>query len=367
MRILFVGLDAMPYIGGIETFVLKEVTNLDKNKYEAHFLSFKGDTPCFYEDLLAAGAKFHFIPKRKKNVISNYLELKKLLNNYHFDIVHCNLNSYSYITPILLAIKAGCKVVIHGHNSGCLQGKMSVLLHEINKLRVPFNRVCNVAVSDVAGKWFFGNHRYLIVNNGVETKKNRYSVEKRKRIRNEFNLKNEKVILHVGAFRNQKNHDRILGIFADLLKKYSDSVLILVGEGDLRESIQNKVNDIGLASKVLFTGNRHDVDCFLSAADVFLFPSFYEGFPIALIEAECSGLQCVISDTITKQVQIEDLCNAVSLDETNDVWVDKILSSLESNEDRTRYAGIVENLGLGMDAEINQIEHIYDMLMEGKA
>lgn len=364
MKILFVGLDTMPYIGGIETFVLKEVSYLDKNKYEVHILSFHGDTPCFYEEFLKLGAEFHFIPNRRDHFISNYYELIKLLKTYQFDIIHCNLNSYSYITPCLLALKTGSKVIIHGHNSGCLQGNKSILLHNINKRRIPFDKVYNIAVSDVAGKWFFGKHDYVILNNGVETEKNKYSVEKRRKIRKEFGLDEEKVILHVGAFRNQKNHERIISIFTDVLKEKSNSVLFLVGEGNLKNSLQQKVRDVGLASKVIFTGNRDDVDCFLSAADVFLFPSFYEGFPIALIEAECSGLQCVISDVITKQVQIEGICKTVSLDEENDEWVEKIVSALECKEDRKKYAEIIENLGLGMDSEIKQIERIYDTLME---
>lgn len=365
MKILFVGLDAIPYIGGIETFMLKEVSYLNRNKYEVHILSFQGDTPCFYEEFIKMGAEFHFIPKRREHFILNYLELKKLLNRYHFDIVHCNMNSYSYSIPCLLALKSGSKVVIHGHNSGCLQGKKSVFLHNINKKRIPFDKVCKVAVSDIAGKWFFDKNEYLILNNGVETEKNKFSVEKRKMIRKEFGLDDEeKIILHVGAFRKQKNHERIISIFKEVLKKNSKCVLFLVGEGDLRNSIQKKVRDAGLMSKVIFTGNRDDVDCFLSAADVFLFPSFYEGFPIALIEAECSGLQCVISDVITKQVQIEGVCNALSLDKKNDEWVEKIVSALEYKEERKKYAEIIDNLGLGMDSEIKQIERIYDRLIE---
>lgn len=364
MKILYVGLDVKPYIGGIETFILKSVENIDRNKYIIEFLAYKGDVPCFYDEFSNMGLQFRFITKRKENYVRNLRELKELLIEQKYDIVHCHMNSYSYIAPCIMAIKLGSKVIIHAHNAGCLQSKKAVLLHYFNKLRMPLEKVKTIAVSDLAGKWFFGKKSFDILNNGVETDKLQFSEKKRNQIRKEFEILDEKVVLHVGAFRNQKNHKRIIEIFKELVQKDTKVKLILVGDGDLREEIASIVKEKGLEQKVIFTGNRTDIDALLSAADVFLFPSFYEGFPIALIEAECSGLPCVVSDVITKEAQFDGVCTAVSLEAQNSEWVDLLLKA-QASKDREKWADIIKKAGLGIDTEIRQIEKIYDSLFGG--
>ena len=366
MKILYVGLDAMPHVGGIETFILKAATYINREKYEIELLSFKGDTPCFYDELTGLGCKFHFITKRRENFFLNTQEIKALFAEQRYDIVHCHLNSYSYITPCLQALKYGSKVIIHGHNSGCLQSKKSILLHSINKKRVPFSRITKIAVSDVAGKWFYGDRQFTVLKNGIETERFQFSEEKRRRIRQEFGLADNTVVLNVGAFRKQKNHQRIIEIFRDYLKDNPGAILLLVGEGDLRQEVVHRVHELGIEKRVIFTGNRSDVDAIMSASDMFLFPSFYEGFPIAMIEAECSGLPCMISDVITEQSRFDGLCTAVSLEEDNSSWV-KAMTQIKENKNREKWAEIVRSKGLGIDSEIRQMETIYDHLMGDKS
>lgn len=358
IKILYVGLDTMPYIGGIETFILKTISEINKETFQIDFLSFIGDVPCFYEELKGMGANFFFVTKRSKNYIKNKKEIRNLLKSEQYDIVHCHQNSFSYITPCVEALKLGIKVIVHAHNAGCLQGIKSRILHEINKKRISRKKITCIAVSDYAGKWFFGQKKdYVVLNNGVEIDKFKFSEEKRKIGRKELNVGDRKIVLHVGAFRQQKNHQRIIEIFNDYIKYNPKACLVLVGEGKLKNEIMKSVSDKNLEDYVIFTGNRSDVDILMSAADVFLFPSYYEGFPIALLEAECNGLPCIISDVITTQVYIDDLCYPISLESTNRKWIEA-LESVRSSK-RNIYSKSVEKKGFGINSEVNQLEKIY--------
>ena len=322
------------------------------------FLCFKGDEPCYYEELVDVGSKFYFVTKRSENYIKNIRETYKVLKENKFDIIHCHLNSLSYITPCIIGKKLNMQIILHAHNAGCLQGKKSIILHTLNKARIKNQKLTKIAVSKEAGEWFFGkNENVTVLYNGIEVDKFAFSQLKRAEIRNEFGLADKKVIVNVGAFRKQKNHERIVSIFADFLKEESNSILMLVGIGELQESIRHKVEELKIQNNVIFTGNRTDIDKILSASDMFLFPSFYEGFPIALIEAECSGLKCIISDCITEQSQVKELCYPVSLKEDNSVWV-KALQQCDQ-ADRKDGALLVEKSGFGIESEIQQLENLY--------
>ena len=135
------------------------------------------------------------------------------------------------------------------------------------------------------------------------------------------------VIGHVGRFRFQKNHSFIIDIFKEVCKKEPNSTLLLVGDGPLEEEIKKKVDDLGLLDKVKFLGARDDVNDLMQAMDIFILPSLYEGFGIVLIEAQASGLKCVISDSIPTDAIITKKVKRLSLDDDISIWVEEILSN----------------------------------------
>lgn len=360
-RVLHVGLDT--YLGGIETYLLKLAKNIDKDKYQFDFLMYDGNEPCFYNELKALGCKFHNVVSRRKNYIKNIKELRELFKHEHFDIVHCHQNSLSYVTPILEAVRSGCRVVVHSHNSGNLSGSLVRIRHDLNRYRVPINRVVCVAVSDLAGQWMFGKEsEFKVINNGLDTTLYEYNEAYRNEIREEFGIGNKELILHTGAFRKQKNHEQLIDIFKFYQQEHPESILMLVGDGELKGEIENKVQELELTENVIFAGKRSDIPRILSAADKYLFPSFYEGFPNALIEAETSGLYCVAADTITRQVQIEGVCEYVSLNAPLKDWA----KALEHDpvENRVKYADLVEAAGLGIGSEMERINLLYEGSLE---
>lgn len=360
INILHVGIDS--HLGGIETYLKKITTYINKEKYQFDFLSYEGTEPCYYNELKALGCNFYFIHSRKQNYLKNRKDLENLFLDKKFDIVHCHLNSLSYITPCLIALKHNCKVIIHSRNAGCIGSLKSKILHKINYYRISNLNIERVAVSDLAGKWMFNNKKFVVLNNGLDVNKYKFSEEHRKEIRTELGIDDEtEIILHVGAFRKQKNHEFIVKIFKEYQALHTNAILILVGDGELKQHIYNNIKEENLLKNCMFIGQRNDIYKFLSAADKFIFPSFYEGFPNALIEAETAGLLCVVSDVITSQAIIDGIAYKNSLNESINSWV----KSLERNKinDRHKCAEIVKNNKFDIKDEIKRLENLYTSII----
>lgn len=366
MKILFTGLDSANKVGGIETYIYKILSHINLKLFQIEFLAFKGVEPCFYKEFLALGCKFHFVTSRKKNCFRNKKEIRELLRRENFDIVHCHLNSLSYITPCVEASKLRIPVIVHSRNSAIIASRLSRILHHLNFFRLRFLPVTRVAVSDVAGMWMFGKKSFLVLNNGINTELYRFSEDARLSIRQELGVsRNTEVFVCVGAFRPQKNHHFLINIFAEYLKEKPEAILLLVGEGDLRAEIERCVQIKGIKNNVKFLGLRKDIPNILSAADKFLFPSFYEGFPNALIEAECCGLRCIVSDSITKQAVVNELCDMVSLKAPVEEWI----FAMKKNADvknRLSATNKIIDMGLDIESEIKRLTNLYLQLVNNR-
>ena len=161
------------------------------------------------------------------------------------------------------------------------------------------------------------------------------------KVRKEFNLKGKFVIGHVGRFFSQKNHEFLIDIFNEVYKKDKNTVLMLVGGGDLQEKIEAKVRALGLEAAVRFVGIRSDVNYVMQGFDLFLLPSLYEGLPVTMVEAQAAGLKCIISDAVPKQCAITDNVEIISLSESAEQWADKILAYKDNCKKISMYDEIV--------------------------
>lgn len=362
IKVLHVGISQ--YLGGIETYLLKIATYSNKEVFQYDFLSYHGITPCFTKELMNMGCKFFYITPRKKNYVKFIYDLKKLYEREKYDIVHCHLNSLSSIEPCLVALKSGSKVIVHARNAANMVSFHSKLLHHINYHLLPKGRICCAAVSDLAGEWMFGkDSRFIVLNNGLDTDRYRFNEISRKEVREKLNIDdNREVIMHIGAFRTQKNHTFLIDVFKEYLDKFPSALLLLVGDGELKEAIKEKVARLKITDSVLFLGRQNDIPQLLSAADKFLFPSFYEGFPNALLEAETAGLLCVVADSITRQAMIGDLCTCVSLDDPIDKWVSALGQPHELTK-RVNAAELIKKAGLDISSEMKRLFDVYIKLV----
>lgn len=181
-----------------------------------------------------------------------------------------------------------------------------------------------------SGKWLYGDKnksRFIMLNNAIDAAVYSFDASKREEMRRQLGLTGELVIGHVGRFNPQKNHAFLLDIFAALLKKEPNAVLLLVGGGADMPKIQAKVQELGIAERVRFLGVRSDVADLMQAMDVFVFPSLYEGLPVTMVEAQASGLPCIISDKVPPEcILTEGLVNIMPLSASPEAWAEKILT-----------------------------------------
>ena len=167
------------------------------------------------------------------------------------------------------------------------------------------------------------------------------------------------IIGHVGSFWKIKNQTFLVDIFQKVLQKYPQSRLVLVGEGELKNDVKQKVQQLNLQNEVLFLGSRSDVPDLLKAFDVFVFPSLGEGLSVAMLEAQCAGLPCVVSDTIPKEVEMTDLITYLSLNEQPDVWAETILQSYQQKRNRTAYPAILTEVGYDIQKNAEWLQNYY--------
>ena len=326
-------------IGGIQTTLINILEKIDKEKVMFDFLVETDPNGDYAEKIKKAGGKIYYVTSRKKSLYRNYKELNEFFKTHNeYNIVHMHVSSLTYILPLKIAKKYKIPIrIIHSRNTR--QGGMKIhkFIHNYNKLFIKNIATHYFACSDLAAKWLFPiklitSANFKIINNGIDVNKFVFDDEIRKKMRKKLNCGNNICFVCVGRLHLQKNHMFLLDLFKEIVKKEPNSKLYLVGEGSLRTEIENKIKKLGLKDKVVLLGNQKNINEILQAMDLFLMTSFYEGLPGSVIEAQGSGLPCVISDSITKLVKVTDLVVFVSLNESLKVWVDKIFVKLKNTK-----------------------------------
>lgn len=349
--------------GGIETYLHKLWMNIDHERFQFSFLDTTGagNTPCFSETFAATGCKIYKITSRRESAYQNRKELEELFRTHHFDILHFHANTLSYITPILIALKHNCKVIVHSRSAGASFRPLTIIAHYINRERLRKKQVTRIGVSKLATEWLFGQTiQSFVYNNGVDINKFEFCPTARETIRGQLGCTENYVIGNVAAFLPVKNHKFIIDVFERYLAYNNAAVLWLAGDGPLRKYYEQYATDKGLKEKVFFLGNREDISNIYAGMDLFLFPSKFEGFPNAMLEAQCAGLPCVMSDCITQEVLLADNAFVCSLEATSDLWAKKIAElAIRQSGDRSNGATLVDHRGFSVQEEIRRIEKLY--------
>lgn len=319
LRILQIGMHDQ--LGGVEVFLMNYYKNIDRNKIQFDFIN-HCESLCFSDEIQSLGGRIFNVPSFKKNVFKYYSEIKKIIKENKYEIVHINLLSCSNILPIIAAKRSKAKkIIVHSHNNGMPDSILKTILHFINKKII--NRIADVfwACSSSAGEWMFGNSNFQIIKNGVNIDNFIFDNKNRDNIRKKFNISNDKYLIgHVGRFDIQKNHEYLIQLFSKINKKYKDTMLMLIGTGVLYDDIVKQVKSLKLEGKVIFTGVVNDPQKYYSAMDLFLLPSKFEGLGIVNVEAQACGLPCIVSDVVPKEVKITDNFRFVNLNK-EELWL----------------------------------------------
>lgn len=331
IRVLHV-VNRMAY-GGIETFIMNLYRNIDKNQIQFDFAVHSNAPGDFDDEIKKLGGNIYYFTSRGKNPIKYIIEWKKFLKENHlkYSAIHMHVSSLTTILPIVFAKKYGIrKRIVHAHSTS-QPGYIHKFLSYINKKIIKSKSTDLLACSAEAGKFVFGNNKYIIISNGIDLTKYKYSEKKRKLIREQLKIKeNEVAYVHVGRLSYPKNHKFLIDIFEKIKLKNKNSKLFLIGDGELRKDILDYIELKNLSDTIFMLGSRDDVYNILNGMDCFLFPSIYEGLPIAMIEAQISGLPVFSSDRVSSEAKISFNTYFISLDETSDKWTSIISDKLKS-------------------------------------
>lgn len=319
--------------GGVETTLMNIFRNIDRDLIQFDFLVTSKEKCDYDDEIISLGGRIHYVPSRKQGIMKSRKALIEFFSAHkEYKIVHQHVSSLSNIQAIIAAKRASVPVrIIHSRNTQQSGSKLHKYLHLWNQRNIESYATDYFACSGLAAKWLYGEKQftkgnYKIIKNGIQTDKFVFNSETRDRLRKELGVEQKLVIGNVGRFNLQKNHMFLLDIFKSVNDANPNSLLILIGDGVLRGSIEDKIKELGLNANVILTGVRSDISDLLQAMDIFVMPSFYEGLPGTVIEAQGAGLPCLISDTITNEVQITDLVHYAPLGDTAEEWRDIILN-----------------------------------------
>lgn len=337
IRILQIGMSSN--LGGIETFIMNLYRSIDRSKIQFDFVDFSEKGLYYENEIKQMGGNIYKVVSRRKNWVKNKKMLEKIIEENDYKIIHYNTNTLSYYTPVEIALKKNIKIILHSHSEWKGKKLKTILLHKIHyfKFLKASNKIIKLACSNEAGKYLFGNKEFKIIKNGIDIDKFRFDYNKRIETRKKLKIgENTTVIGHVGAFRKEKNHKLLIDVYNEYLKINENSILVLLGEGPLKNQIKAKVRKLGIENKVEFLGNIDNVEYFYPAFDIFLLPSLFEGLAIVLIEAQTSGVNCLISNTITKESKINSNVVRFDINRNAKDWADEIEKLQKSVINRTK-------------------------------
>ena len=334
---------------GILSCIVEYMTAMDKSGMDIQVLATNNPENSVVEKVENSGCRVVSIPYRKKNIVKYFFVLYRYISKEKIDIVHVHGSSAIMSVELVAARLAGCKVrIAHSHNTTCENPKADKILRPI------FNRNYTVAFAcgQEAGRWMFGKRKFTVIPNGRNLKKHEYSPAKRSEYRNRLGIPLDVLVVgHVGRFNRQKNHEYLVRIFREVYKKNRNSYLVLVGTGEKVEAIKTLVKKLELGKNVIFTGMIENISDYLSAFDVMLLPSLYEGLPLVVIEWQIAGLPCIVSDTVTKECAITSLVKFESIKKEPEAWANDIRNLALQDRNDSKEVIFKEIKAAGYDIE----------------
>lgn len=349
--------------GGLETMIMNYYRHIDRTKIQFDFLTHRDGKKDYDDEIFKLGGKIYHLPP--VNPLDKKGYLKKLDDFFRehpeYKIVHSHLDCMSAY-PLRAAKKYGVPVrIAHSHNTS-QERNLKYLIKLYSRSLIPKYATDLFACGEEAGKWMFRNHPFVVMRNAIDAEKFVYNSEVAKQKREELGIEDKFVLGHVGRFNLQKNHEFLIDIFNEVCKQNENAVLLLIGTGELEYKIHEKVRNLGLNKKVMFLGVREDIPELMQAMDVFVFPSLFEGLPVTLVEAQAAGLPCVVSDMITKEIDIIDNMRFLEINGTTSKWVEEIEKERERQKEACR---MIENAGFDIKRNAEWLTNLYQRKLGG--
>lgn len=340
-------------MGGQETFIMNLYRNINRQKIQFDFIVNTKQEGYYDKEIESLGGKIYHITSLSKNPIAHCRELKDILSNDEYDIIH--RHTCSSIVAIDLLVAKFAKVnnrIVHSHAN---KTEKFPLFNYLFRPILNFVSTQRLACSREAACHLFGKKKGKkaeVIVNAIDTEKYKFNPDIRLKLRKEYESEKKLVIGHVGRLEPAKNHKFLIDVFCDYNQKNKDAVLWLIGSGSLEEELKEQVKLKEIEDKVKFLGTKNNIEELLMAMDVFVFPSIYEGLGIALIEAQCSGLECLASSNIQDEAIITDRVKRIDIDDSKK-WIEA-LDKIEINDRQIVYNDEIKKY------DINElVKHMY--------
>lgn len=321
------------HIGGVESWLMNVIKTMDSSIVEHNIIVHNSRDSYFDEDLKNMGIKK--IICENNNLILYTFKLYQILKSENVDIVHSHVHTFSGFVLTIAKIAGIKNRIAHIHSDRSQLSRSASIfrrLYNITMQRlIKLTATSCIAVSESAATSLLGDNWYRDRKNKVIYCGINYSLFRKNDEKIDYRellglSKNTKVIGHVGRFEKPKNHIYILKTFKKLIDIDQDYCLVLIGDGSLRDKIQGLAESMGIKEKITFLGNRSDVPSLMkNLIDIFIFPSLWEGLPLTLVEAQFSGLPCIVSDSITKECNLGQCEYLPTQDKDIDLWVQSII------------------------------------------
>ena len=353
--------------GGIETFVLNVIRRMDRHRFISEILCTVPGTGAYEPELDELGVPVHKIGrefssfKGKLRYIGQYRTYKKWFATHDYDIVHVH-GSHSF--DVAIAVKAAmdsrncCAIIAHSHTTF---GEHAVLNSVFAKYLAKAN-ITRLACSEAAAEWLFGKKSsYVLVKNGIDVEKFRFDIERRYRLREEMDISTDEiVVVQVGRLVPVKNHAFMFEVIARAQNEGTKCKLLVVGDGPDRSKLEQRAAKLGIMQSVLFLGLRSDIPAILSASDVFVMPSLYEGLGIAAIEAQASGLLTLVSDQLPDEACVTEFAKRLPINIGSEIWADEISSTSAILDARKRAFDKIRRSGYDIKQTVEELARLYD-------
>lgn len=319
------------HLGGSQAFVMNMYRNIDRSKVQFDFVVTPETKEGFYDEITNLGGKIFSCPRYKG---TNHIQYNKWWDDFfnehpEYKVIHGHVRSTASIY-LKIAKRHGLVTIAHSHSTSNGNG-ISAIVKRIMQLPIRKQADYLFACSDKAGKWLYGEkaitqQNYYMIPNGVDLKRFEFDVNKRNQMRMTLGIKKDMMILgHIGRLSTPKNHKFLLNVFNKYHKINSNSKLLLVGDGELFDCIKEHIDKLNISDAVIMTGSKQNTEDYYQVMDIFVFPSLWEGLPVSVVEAQANGLQCLISDVITHDVDLTDLIQYLPLDE--ELWLGAIVEA----------------------------------------
>ncbi len=352
--------------GGVEAVIMNYYEHIDRTKVQFDFVIHNDSPVDITEKVESMGGKVYKITQYQKNIFGFMSDIYHIIKDNHYTIVHSNMNTLSAFS-LFAAWLAGAKVrILHNHStsvpSETKRNIMKIILRPFAKLFANQYFAC----SRLAAEWMYGKKavdegKITIINNAIDLDKYAFDKEKRKNLRKQLGIKDDTFVVgHVGRFMYQKNHEFLIDVFAEVVKERPDSILLLVGDGPLRFTIEEKVRKLGLEKKVLFLGLRSDVQDLYNVMDVFCFPSYYEGLGMVIVEAQANGLPSVVSTAVPEEAVVYlNLVKRKLLDDGYKSWAEAVSIYSANGTQRENTQAEMIQAGFYITREVDRLIKLY--------